>query len=223
LEEEENVLRQEIKICIPFYKMAYSLIFLAVLSLIRGIIYVDEIGIAMDANIGLLAAVFCAETYVMEQNGKRYEVFRLFPMKNKCRAIFRRLLVQNLYLCLISYIGYFFFYWQKPIEIYVSSEYSYCIYLIAVTGSCVFWSAFSMTMANLCRNQWAGIGISMVLWLLLNSKIGEQIWGNFNIFAYSFRNLSDAYDLSWLWGKGVGILLAICMIGMIPYILEKRG
>lgn len=80
-----------------------------------------------------------------------------------------------------------------------------------------------MAMANLCRNQWAGIGISMVLWLLLNSKIGEQIWGNFNIFAYSFRNLSDAYDLSWLWGKGVGILLAICMIGMIPYILEKRG
>lgn len=215
-------MRQEMKICFPIYKLVYSLCFMVILSLIRGIIYTDEIGIAIDTNAALLAIVFCAETYVMERSGKREEVFALFPMKKKSMAVRRRFVLQAVYLCLISYIGYFFFYWQKPVNRGNSPVYLYGIYLIAITATCIFWGALSMTVSNIFRSQWTGIGISLVLWLLINSTAGQRILGKFSIFAFCFREM-DAENMEWLWGKAAGILLAVVMIGFIPYILKKRG
>lgn len=66
MEEEEDVMGKEIKICLPFYKYAYSLFFIAVLSIIRGVIYTNEVGIALEPPIALLSAVFYGDTYVQE-------------------------------------------------------------------------------------------------------------------------------------------------------------
>ncbi|MDO4327604.1 MAG: hypothetical protein Q4E24_16535 [bacterium] len=56
----------ERKISLPTYKMAYAACFVVILSLIRGISLSDEIGIAMEAPMAVLAVVFCADTYTQE-------------------------------------------------------------------------------------------------------------------------------------------------------------
>lgn len=66
-------MKQEIKIVLPAYKIFYSLFFPVVLCLIRGVARVDEIGGTLDSNMALLSLVFCAETWVMERSGRRWE------------------------------------------------------------------------------------------------------------------------------------------------------
>lgn len=216
-------MKKEIKICLPVYKVVYSVLYAVILCLIRGVSEVLEIGMAMDANIALLAAVFCADTCVMERSGKRWEVFTLCPMKNKTRVIRRRLTVQVIYLCLLSYVGYFFFYWQKPMDTEHIGAELYGLYAVSVTATVILWSVLSMTLADIFRNSWMGIGTALVLWLVMNSKFGERALGKFNIFAYSLQQNSVLEDMSWLWGKGLGVAAAALMVSMIPWILRKRG
>lgn len=217
-------MKQDVKICLPLYKLVYSVMFLIILSLVRGISAVFEIGGALDSNIALLAIVFCAETYVMEKSGGRGEIFTLFPAKNRVKAVRRRLLIQNLYLYLLSYIGFFFFFWQRPQDMVgVSFWYEYGTYMLAVTGTILFWSTLSMTISNLFGNQWGGIAVSLIIWMAVNSVYGQDVLGKFNIFAYGFRNVMEVHDVSWLCGKLAGALSAMLMIGLIPYIMKKRG
>ena len=93
------MMKRELKICLPVYKIVYSVCYLVILSVIQGVAYIDEIGGALDANIALLAVVFCAETYVMERSGKRTEIIGLYPRKRKAHMVFRRMAVQTVYLC----------------------------------------------------------------------------------------------------------------------------
>lgn len=72
----------ERKISLPAYKLAYAFCFVVILSLIRGINFSYEIGIAMEAPMAILAMVFCADTYTQEITSKRSEIHRLYPMKN---------------------------------------------------------------------------------------------------------------------------------------------
>lgn len=217
-------MKQEIKIVLPAYKIFYSLFFPVVLCLIRGVARADEIGGAMDPNIALLSLVFCAETWVMERSGRRLEIFTLYPVKNRVRTVLRRLAVQICYLCVLSYIGYFFYYWQKPvIPLGKTATGLYGSYLCAVTVTVIFWSILSMTVSNLFQSQWAGIGGSFLLWLTLFSAFGDNALGKFNIFAYAFRELDGAEDFSWLWGKAAGGLIAAVLLGLLPPVLKKRG
>lgn len=55
------MLRKEMKIVLPFYKIAFSCCFIFILSLVRGVAFTDEVGIAMEPPLAILAAVFCAE------------------------------------------------------------------------------------------------------------------------------------------------------------------
>ena len=57
-------MKTESKISFPLYKICYSLAFVAVLSLVRGVSSVAEIGNVMQQAMGILAVVFCADTYM---------------------------------------------------------------------------------------------------------------------------------------------------------------
>lgn len=218
------MIKKEMKICLPIYKMVYSVLFMILLSLVRGISSVVEIGITLDTAAAVLAIVFCAETYEMEFRGKRWEIFRLYSIRAKADAIYRRMAVQTGYLCLISYIGYFFFYWQKPREMMqISQVFLYGIYILAVTAAILFWGVLSMTFVNLFRNLWAGMGVSLFLWLFINSKAGERILGKLSVFSYVFRDTSKIQDWSWLWGQGLSLILVILLLMSVPYIIKKRG
>lgn len=63
---EAGILIREMKISLTFQKQAYAVFFVIILSLVRGITYSDEIGIALEAPMAILAFTFCADTYVTE-------------------------------------------------------------------------------------------------------------------------------------------------------------
>ncbi len=218
-------MKKELKICMPLYKIVYSLTFIFILSIIRGIAYIDEIGTAMEPAIAILAAVFCADIYLMERQGRRWEVFTLFELKSKVKAINRRLFIQILYLIGISTIGYGSFYIiQKPILIGDTSQVTnFAMFVIAISGTVLFWGTLAMTISNLAGNMWVGIGVTLLISLEQSSKAGDELWGKWNVFSYMFRKIDEFNNWEWMCGKTVSLVLCAVMIAAIPLILKKRG
>ena len=87
MEKEAGILIREMKISLTFQKQAYAVFFVIILSLVRGITYSDEIGIALEAPMAILALTFCADTYTQEIVSKRSEIWRLCPMKKRMHSI----------------------------------------------------------------------------------------------------------------------------------------
>ena len=221
---------KEIKIVLPFYKIVYAVCFIVILSLVRGVAFTDEVGIALEPPAAVLAAVFCADTYVQEITGRRSEIWRLYPMKNRMVSIYRRAAVQEIFLLVITAVGYgLFLLFQRPVSMYgilqgtENEAGMFLIFVIAVFVTIHFWGIFSLTFPSLFRNMWAGIGCSFFLWILTNSTAGEKYLGKWNLFSYTFRKVEDNTDFSWVCGKIVCILVSILMIIMLPKIIEKRG
>ena len=223
-------MRKEIKICLPLYKMAYAVFFTAILSIVRGVFYSYEIGIALEAPMALLAAAFCADTYTREITAKWWEIWRLYSMKNKLSAIFLRLELQEGFLMILSAAGYgMFFLFQRPSFLLntqqeVGNEARlFLMYMAAITVTLHFWGILSHTLSCLFRNMWAGIGCCMVLWVMTFSALGDQIFGKWNLFSYTFRNVEDGGDLSWLSGKLLCVGLCIMMSVALPYLWKRQS
>lgn len=224
MEKEEKLLKKNMKICLPGYKIAYSIVFMIVLAFVRGISQTSEIGIAIVPNIALLSIVFCADTYEIEFREKRWEIFTLLPRNSRVKAIWQRMLIQICFLCFAAYAGYGIFYWQRPVnDPQQSSVVLYLMYMAAVTAVISFWGMISMTLVNLTGKLWTGIGIAVIIWIQLNSKTGDTILGKYNIFSFSFRDTQNISDLSWLAGFAAALLLTAVMFVSVPYIIKKRG
>lgn len=225
-----NNVRLEMKISLPLYKIAYSLCFTVILSMIRGVILTYEIGISMEAPMALLALVFCADTYVQEITGRRSEVWRLYPMKNKLASMALRMGIQEGMLFLLSAAGYgMFILIQRPLSLYTAGESTenewsmFLGFLLAMFVTLWFWGMFSAVLSCLLRSQWAGIGCGLVLWLVTNSTFGKAVLGDWNLFSYTFRDIENGGDLSWLWGKALCAGLCVIMALLAPQIMRKRG
>lgn len=218
-------MKQEVKICLPMYKILYSIAFVVILSLIRGIARVGEIGPVMEPPIALLSLIFCSDTYFIEVQSNRREVFHLYCLKNKTKVVFRRLLVQLIYLMGISIIGYGLFHWQKPtVDVEgTSAEMAFLMFFIAILGTILFWGIFSMTISNLFQNIWVGIGGSILFWVTLNSQAADKLLRKWNLFSFTFHDLEKVNDWSWIYGKMVSLFCVIIMLTVIPFILKKRG
>lgn len=44
VEKEESILKKEVKICMPYYKIAYSIAFVVILSAIQPVVYANDVG-----------------------------------------------------------------------------------------------------------------------------------------------------------------------------------
>lgn len=219
----------EMKISMPLYKILYAVLFIVLLSLIRGVAVSYEIGIAMDPVLAILAATFCADTYALEVVSRRSEVWRLYPLKKKIRAVGRRLLIQQLFLLLLSTAGYGLFYlFQKPIAFRsiqsgaASESAQFFCFLAAAAVTIAFWGMLSNMLACLFHNMWFGVGGSLILWLLLNSGQAQRLFGSWNVFSYAFRDVGAANDLAWLHGKALCVLICIAAAAALPALLKKR-
>lgn len=215
-------MKKEWNICMASYKLAYSVLFLFLFALFRGVMLTSEIGPALLPGVAVLASIFCAETSVMDRHGQRWEIICLKPEKNRIRMIYRRWILQAAYLYGIALAAYFAFYWQKPYrmtERTFASEYGG--YAAALAGTVLFWSLISIVVSNLAKNQWAGIGASVLLWITTNSTTGEKLFGRYNLFAYSFCDSMGAKWNEWVYGTLIQILLAIVFLILIS-IIEKR-
>lgn len=220
----------ERKIILPTYKLGYAFCFIVILSLIRGIAFSYEIGIAMEAPMAVLAIVFCADTYTQEITSKRSEIHRLYPMKRRLSSIAVRMTAQEIVLFAYSAAGYGMFYiFQRPLSLYKSGQSTetelqmFVIFLAAMAVTLLFWGILSNLLACLLRNMWIGIGCCLVLWLMTNSTFGEKMFGNWNLFSYTFRNVMDSRDFRWLYGKALCLLLCVCMTLLMPKTIQKRG
>lgn len=216
-------MKYEMKTCLPAYKIAYSICFVILLSLVRGISDICEIGITLDMYMAALAIVFCADTLQMEYTGKRWEVFDLYPMKARRKVMAERIAVQCLYLWLLSILGYVCFYWQRPGNSgEVSQILLFLLYLAAVMVSVLFWGVVTFVFSNFCGNSLKGMGISIVFWLFATSMAGQRVLGHYNVFAFVFRDTRDTGDVSWLLGKGIALLLAVFMAALPLSVRKKK-
>ena len=221
---------REMKISLTFQKQAYAVFFAVILSLVRGVTYSNEIGIALEAPMAILAFTFCADTYTQEIASKRSEIWRLCPMKKRIHSIYRRIVLQEMFLLAVAVIGYgLFFLFQNPDingigQSGLESEIcQFFVYFAAIAVTLGFWGLLSNLISCLFRNMWVGIGSCMVLWLITNSSIGDRIFGAWNLFSYSFRKLEDNSDFSWIYGKIVCISIGIMAVAVLPKIIKKRG
>lgn len=220
------MLDKEIKISLPIYKIIYSVFGVVILSIIRGISMTNEIGSAMEAPLAMLAAVFCADTYVQEIVSRRSEVQRLCPMKKRILSIGKRMAVQELFLFLLAAAGYgLFIVFQRPMPFYEMQEggrgemEAFGIYLAAIAVTLIFWGMLSHTVSCLFANAWAGIGVSLILWIMTDSSIGDRYLGSWNLFSYTFWG-GDT-DMSWVYGKMLCICFSIIMAALLPKIISR--
>lgn len=218
------------KISLTFQKQAYAVFYVVILSLVRGVTYSNEIGIALEAPMAFLAFTFCADTYTQEIAGKRSEIWRLYPMKKRMYAIYRRIVIQEMFLLAAAAASYgLFILFQNPFlnglgQGSLESEVcQFLVYFAAIAVTLAFWGLLSNLFACLFRNMWVGIGGCMVLWLLTNSSIGDKTLKAWNLFSYTFRELDNSSDFSWVCGKMVCICIGIIAVAVLPKIIEKRG
>lgn len=230
MEKEACLLIYEMKISLPPQKQAYAVFFALILSLVRGITYSDEIGLALEAPMAILAFTFCADTYTQEITSKRSEIWRLCPMKKKMHFIYRRIMMQEMFLLTVAAAGYgLFFLFQNPglngmgqgtLE---SELCQFLVYIAAIAVTLGFWGLLSNLLSCLFRNMWLGIGGCLMLWLMTNSSIGDRTLGAWNLFSYSFRTLENSSDFSWVCGKFVCVCIGTVSVTVLPKIIEKRG
>ena len=61
-------MKKEMKIVLPFYKIAYAVSFVVILSLIRGVVFTNEIGLSIEAPFAILTVVFmCRKLQARDQ------------------------------------------------------------------------------------------------------------------------------------------------------------
>lgn len=221
-------MRKELKISLPLYKKACALLFIVILSLIRGVSISCEIGTAMEPALAILAATLCADTYVQEIICRRSELWRLYPLKRKLLSVGTRLLIQEIFLLLLAAAGFcLFLLLQKPLlfshmQPGAGSEFRhFSIFLGAMAVTITFWSVLAATAAIIFRNLWLGISVCLILWLLENSSLAKNVLGPWNVFSYTFRNITDTGDFIWLAGKGLCIALCAAMLLLLPTLLKK--
>jgi len=226
MEKEENIMQKELKIVLPFYKIAYSISFIIILSIIRGVTFTYEIGIAMEAPIAILVTVFCADTYVQEIMSNRFEVHRLYPVRKRFFSILERLMIQGLFLLLLAVIGYgCFLLFQKPATHPVtgSEAKQFMIYFASIIITIFFWGFLSNMLSMVFRNIWAGIGGCLLIWLAVNSTWGDKVLGAWNLFSYTFRDVENNGDITWVYGKLMCMCVGAVLIALLPKIIKKRG
>ena len=95
-------MKKEMKIVLPFYKIAYAVSFVVILSVIRAVVFTYEIGLSIEPPFAILTAVFCADTYVQEITSNRSEVQRLYQIKKRIYSIIQRLMIQGTFLLLLA-------------------------------------------------------------------------------------------------------------------------
>ena len=223
-------MKREMKISLTFQKQACAVFFVVILSLVRVVTYANEIGIALEAPLAILAFTFCADTYTQEIASRRSEIWRLCPMKKRINSIYRRVVIQEMFLLAVAVIGYGLFFLFQNLNINgmgqsgLESEIcQFFVYFAAIAVTLGFWGLLSNLISCLFRNMWVGIGSCMVLWLITNSGIGNRIFGAWNLFSYSFRKLENISDFSWIYGKAVCISIGIMAVAVLPEIIKKRG
>ena len=97
------------------------------------------------------------------------------------------------------------------------------IYCIAIPGTVLFWSVLSVTVSNLVRNRWIGMGVVLLFWFFSISGKATQFLKNWGPFSYGTCDFGKLTEWRWLGGKVLCVVFAGMMLAFVPKILKKRG
>lgn len=202
---------KEIKICLPSYKIICAFLFILILTLVRGIYAVNEIGPTIDTYIALLTLVLCADTCYQEIPGGVWEILAIKPGKMQRRTIMKRFAVQFVFLICVAAAGYGLFYPVQQPYIVGKEPDQFLTAMAATAASIVIFEAFPVFLVKITGNLWGAVGASAVLWFFLISSNAVKLPAFLQIFAYGDSNLEDG-NMSWLIGKATALVIgAICI------------
>lgn len=203
----ENVsfknIRTNIKVSLPWYISIPAIMFSLVFPFVFGCDTYDDVGIILDKGFSFLAVLVFSNIYYIEFQQKTAEVYHLVSNKNRRIDICRRIIIRLFFLIamvVICFEGYVLqglhIYAGDVKEVLIAQAY------FAIISGIIFFGGISFMLVNLLKNLGAGIGVTILIWLMLSSSIGLKLPASLNVFAYGATS-------DWIIGKIVAGIMGI--------------
>ena len=202
-------MKQDLVIVVSKYKLWICIIYVMLLSIIFPLAYADEIGGVIDPYSSLLSILFFSDLFYLEILEKRYEVIKLKSKDVLIGIVKRRFFIAWLFVELLALVQYSLYLMKVNNNIGKMDNLSMLIITLIATGvSIAFFGYLTVVLVNITKKIGIGVGISVLIWFLLNSTIGMNIFKSANIFAFCEFFTKDL-DYSWVIGKLIGAIIVL--------------
>ena len=202
-------MKQDLVIVVSKYKLWICIIYVMLLSIIFPLAYADEIGGVIDPYSSLLSILFFSDLFYLEILEKRYEVIKLKSKDVLIGLVKRRFFIAWLFVELLALVQYSLYLMKVNNNIGKMDNLSMLIITLIATGvSIAFFGYLTVVLVNITKKIGIGVGIAVLIWFLLNSTIGMNIFKSANIFAFCEFFTKDL-DYSWVIGKFIGAIIVL--------------
>ena len=202
-------MKQDLVIVVSKYKLWICIIYVMLLSIIFPLAYADEIGGVIDPYSSLLSILFFSDLFYLEILEKRYEVIKLKSKDVLIGLVKRRFFIAWLFVELLALVQYSLHLMKVNNNIGKMDNLSMIIITLIATGvSIAFFGYLTVVLVNITKKIGIGVGIAVLIWFLLNSTIGMNIFKSANIFAFCEFFTKDL-DYSWVIGKLIGAIIVL--------------
>ena len=202
-------MKQDLVIVVSKYKLWICIIYVMLLSIIFPLAYADEIGGVIDPYSSLLSILFFSDLFYLEILEKRYEVIKLKSKDVLIGIVKRRFFIAWLFVELLALVQYSLYLMKVNNNIGKMDNLSMIIITLIATGvSIAFFGYLTVVLVNITKKIGIGVGIAVLIWFLLNSTIGMNIFKSANIFAFCEFFTNDL-DYSWVMGKLIGAIIVL--------------
>ena len=202
-------MKQDLVIVVSKYKLWICIIYVMLLSIIFPLAYADEIGGVIDPYSSLLSILFFSDLFYLEILEKRYEVIKLKSKDVLIGLVKRRFFIAWLFVELLALVQYSLYLKKVNNNIGKMDNLSMIIITLIATGvSIAFFGYLTVVLVNITKKIGIGVGIAVLIWFLLNSTIGMNIFKSANIFAFCEFFTNDL-DYSWVIGKLIGAIIVL--------------
>ena len=202
-------MKQDLVIVVSKYKLWICIIYVMLLSIIFPLAYADEIGGVIDPYSSLLSILFFSDLFYLEILEKRYEVIKLKSKDVLIGIVKRRFFIAWLFVELLALVQYSLYLMKVNNNIGKMDNLSMIIITLIATGvSIAFFGYLIVVLVNITKKIGIGVGIAVLIWFLLNSTIGMNIFKSANIFAFCEFFTNDL-DYSWVIGKLIGAIIVL--------------
>lgn len=202
-------MKQDLAIVVSKYKLWICIIYVMILSIIFPLAYADEIGGIIDPYTSLLSILFFSDLFYLEILEKRYEVIKLKSKDALIGLVKRRFFIAWSFLEFLALVQYSLYLMRVNNNLGKMNNLSMVIITLIATGvSIAFFGYLTIVLVNITKKLWIGVGIATLIWFLLNSTIGMNIFKSANIFAFC-EFFTKNLDYSWVIGKLIGAIIVL--------------
>lgn len=215
-------MKSRFKIAVPYYYFVLSIFFCICILLLKEVKAWNSVGGILDSAFSLLAIVIFSNTYFIEKQLNTIDVYCMAPIEKRREDVIKRLAIKTLFLFILFLLTYFSFAIRKPIYYIGESKITILLNAIfAVWSSIIFWGELSCILVNLINNLWAGIGGSILLWLMMNSTFARRFPVFLDVFRYGSLNGKGEQYAGWQMGKAFSLLVGIILIVVNTRLIKR--